>query len=54
MVGRLGLDACDSVKRLMEGCFEHGNETSGFIKDAEFLAQLSDSQLPKKDCARWS
>jgi hypothetical protein len=25
----------------VEGCCEHGNETSGSIKDREFLDQLS-------------
>jgi hypothetical protein len=31
------------------GCCEHGNEPSSFIKGGEFLDQLSDCQLLKKD-----
>jgi hypothetical protein len=30
---------------------EHGNETSDSIKCGKFLDLLSDSQLPRKDCA---
>jgi hypothetical protein len=36
------------------GCCEHGNEPSGSIKCGEFLDQLSDCQLLKKNSARWS
>lgn len=36
------------------GFFEHGNETSGFTKCWEFLAQLSDCQIFKMDSATWS
>jgi hypothetical protein len=30
---------------------EYSNETLGFVKDREFLGQLSGSQLRKKDTA---
>jgi hypothetical protein len=33
---------------------EHGNETSGSINGREFLDQLRDLQLLKKDSASWS
>jgi hypothetical protein len=33
---------------------KHDNERSGFIKSGEFLEQLSDYQLLKRDCASWS
>jgi hypothetical protein len=33
------------------GCCEHGNEISDSIKGGEFLDQLSDYQLLKKDSA---
>jgi len=35
----------------MAGSCEHGNEPSGSVKDVEFLDQLSDCQLLKKDYA---
>jgi hypothetical protein len=35
-------------------CCEHGNETSGFIKGGEFLDQLSECKLLKRDSAPWS
>jgi hypothetical protein len=34
------------------GCCEHGNEPSGSIKGGEFVDQLSDCQLVKKDSAQ--
>jgi hypothetical protein len=36
------------------GSCEHGNELSGSINDREFLNQLSDYQLLKKDSASWN
>jgi hypothetical protein len=36
------------------GCCVHGDERSSSIKGGEFLDQLSDCQLLKKDCAQWS
>jgi hypothetical protein len=36
-VGRVVLDASDSVYRLLEGCCEHGVEPTSCIKDGEFL-----------------
>jgi hypothetical protein len=33
------------------GCCEHGNEPSGSIKSKEFLDELSDYHLLKKDCS---
>jgi hypothetical protein len=36
------------------GSCEHGNEPSGSIKGGEFLDQLSDCQLLKKDSAPWN
>jgi hypothetical protein len=32
---------------------EYGNELSGFIKDGEFLKQLSNYELLKKEPATW-
>jgi hypothetical protein len=32
------------------GCYcEHDNESSGSVKDGEFLGQLNNCRLPKKD-----
>jgi hypothetical protein len=36
------------------GCCEHGNERPDSIKGGEFLDQLSDLQILKKDSAQWS
>jgi hypothetical protein len=36
------------------GFCECGNETSGFIKDREFINQISDYQLLKNDFGLWS
>jgi len=36
------------------GSYKHGNEPLGAIKGMEFLDQLSDYQLLKKDSAPWS
>jgi len=36
------------------GFSEHGNETSGSIKEGDFLDQLSDYQLLKKEFVPWS
>jgi len=38
----------------VEGFCEHDNEPSGFIKGGEFLNELSDCQLLKKNSAMWS
>jgi hypothetical protein len=38
-----------SGQSVVAGSCEHGNERSGFIKDWEFLDQLSDSQ-PLNNC----
>jgi hypothetical protein len=38
----------------VEGCCEHGNEPSGFIKGGEFLDYLSDYYFLKKVSALWS
>jgi hypothetical protein len=38
----------------MVGPCEHSNEPLGSIKDGEFLGQLSDYQLLKKDSVPWS
>jgi hypothetical protein len=35
------------------GCCEHGNEHSVSIKGGEFVDQLSDYQLLKKNSAAW-
>jgi len=42
-----------SVQKSADSC-EHGNRTSGFIKGGEFLRQLSDYYLPKKNSVAWS
>jgi hypothetical protein len=36
------------------GCCEHDNETSSYLKGSEFLVQLSDYKLLKKDSTPWS
>jgi hypothetical protein len=36
------------------GCYEHDSKLLGIIKGGEFLDQLSDYQLLKKDSATWS
>jgi hypothetical protein len=36
------------------GSYEHGNEPSGSVKGDEFLDQMNDYQLLKKDSAPWS
>jgi hypothetical protein len=36
------------------GFCEHGNEPSGSIKGGEFLDQLNDCQLLKKDSGPWN
>jgi hypothetical protein len=38
----------------MAGCCVSGNESTGSIKDVEFLDYLSASQLLKKDSASWN
>jgi hypothetical protein len=35
------------------GCCEHGNEPSGSKKGVDFLDQVSDYHLPKKDSDPW-
>jgi hypothetical protein len=36
------------------GCCEHGKETSGSIKDREFIDFVSGFELIKKDFPPWS
>jgi hypothetical protein len=36
----------------IEGLSEHGEETSGFIKDGEFLDQLNECDLSRKELFR--
>jgi hypothetical protein len=38
----------------LKGSFERGNETSSSIRDGEFIDQLSEYQLLKKDSGPWS
>jgi hypothetical protein len=45
------LDLYYSGSGLVAGSREHDNELSGYIKDREFLDQLSDYWLLKKDSA---
>jgi hypothetical protein len=40
--------------KISDGSFIHGNETSCSTKCAEFLDQISDYKLLKKDSAPWS
>jgi hypothetical protein len=49
MVERCGLDASDAGQGPAAGFCEHGNEPSGSIKGWEFLDQLSNYKLLKKD-----
>jgi hypothetical protein len=44
------LDSSGSGHRPVAGCCESVNERWGSIKGGEFLEQLSDCQLLKKDC----
>jgi len=41
-VGSYGLDASGSGQGPVACSFEYGNETSGSLKDVEFVDQLSD------------
>jgi hypothetical protein len=50
-MGWYELDWSGSGKRLLEGCCEHGNEPSGFIKFWEVLEQRHNWQLLKKGTA---
>jgi hypothetical protein len=52
--GRCGVDASGSGWNPVTGCCEHGNEPSVSIKGGEFLDQLSEYFLLKKDSAPWS
>jgi len=36
------------------GSCQHSNESSGYIKCGEFLDQMSEGRLPKKNNAEWS
>jgi hypothetical protein len=51
-VRRRGLDSSDSIET-SGGTSEHDNETSGSIKGGEFLGQMSDYWLLKKDSTPW-
>jgi hypothetical protein len=61
---QFGKGANDSLpqKELVGKCYteprvgscEHGNEPSGSIKGGEFVGQLCDCQLLKKDSASWN
>jgi hypothetical protein len=44
-----GVDSSGSGKRPVAGSCEHGNETSGSIRSGEFLDQLGDYKLVRKD-----
>jgi len=47
------LDSVDSGKGLVSEFCDYGNEYLGFTKDREYLDQLNDDQLVKKDCVPW-
>ena len=49
-----GLDRSGPGQRQVADAFECGNEPSGSVKCGEFLDQLQNSQLLKKDSAPWS
>jgi hypothetical protein len=40
--------------RTMVVSYEHSNEPSGSIYNGEFVAQLSNYQLPNKNSSSWS
>jgi hypothetical protein len=48
------VDASGLGLGLVAGSCEHGNETSGFIKAENFLDNLSECQVLKKDSAACS
>ena len=54
-VGWDGMDRIDVAqdRNKMAGTYECGNEPSGSIKCGEFLDQLRNGQLLKKDSAAW-
>ena len=49
-----GLDRAGSGQGQVAGTCECGNELSGYIKCGEFLDQLKNVQLLKKDSVPWS
>jgi hypothetical protein len=53
-VGRCLLNSSGSGYGLRAGCSEHGNEPSGVVKGREYLDQLSNHHLLRRDCALWS
>jgi hypothetical protein len=53
-VGWCGLDSSGSGHGPMVGSCEHGNELPSSIKGGEFLDQLSDNKLLKKDSVPWN
>jgi hypothetical protein len=53
-VGGCRLDSSGSGHVLLAITCGHGSEPSGSIKDREFLDQLSNYQLLKKESATWS
>jgi hypothetical protein len=48
------LEGVDWIYLAQADSCEYDNEPSGFVKGGEFLDQLSDYQLLKKDSAPWS
>ena len=48
-----GLDRAGSGQGQLAGTCEYGNEHSGSIKCGEFLDQLQNGYLLKKDSAAW-
>lgn len=50
-MGRCGLDSSSLRLGPVVGSSEHGNEPSGSKESKEFLAQLSDYYILKKDSA---
>jgi hypothetical protein len=54
MVGRCGLDSSGSGQRPVADLCEYCNETSGSIKDGEFLDYPCDCSLLGKYFAPWS
>jgi hypothetical protein len=48
------LDSSGPGQGPVVGSYDHGNESSGFIKSWEFHDQLSDYQLLNEDLALWS
>jgi hypothetical protein len=49
-----GLDTSGLRYGPVAGFYEDSNEPSGSVKGGEFIDQLNDCELLKKDSARWS